>query len=42
MKINSMDLVIIIPVFNEEKIIYEVIREIILGTENIKKKNNIN
>ena len=33
-----MDLVIIIPVFNEEKIIYEVIREIILGTENIKKK----
>ena len=42
MKINSIDLVITMPVFNEEKIIYKVIEQILLGTKYIKKKNNIN
>ena len=38
MKLNSIDLIIVVPVFNEEKIIYKVIEQILLGTKYIKKK----
>ena len=38
MKLNSIDLIVVVPVFNEEKIIYKVIEQILLGTKGIKKK----
>ena len=38
MKLNSIDLIVVVPVFNEEKIIYKVIEQILLGTKSIKKK----
>ena len=38
MKLNSINLIVVIPVFNEEKIISKVIEQILLGTKNIKKK----
>ena len=38
MKLNSINLIVVIPVFNEEKIISKVIEQILLGTKDIKKK----
>ena len=38
MKLNSIDLIVVVPLFNEEKIIYKVIEQILLGTKWIKKK----
>ena len=38
MKLNSIKLIVVIPVFNEEKIISKVIEQILLGTKGIKKK----
>jgi glycosyltransferase involved in cell wall biosynthesis len=38
MKSNSINLIVVIPVFNEEKIISEVIEQILSGTKDIKKK----
>jgi|TARA_B100001971_G_scaffold24695_1_gene19227 glycosyltransferase involved in cell wall biosynthesis len=38
MKLNSINLIVVIPVFNEEKIISKVIEQILIGTEGIKKK----
>ena len=38
MKSNSINLIVVIPVFNEEKIISKVIEQILLGTKDIKKK----
>ena len=38
MKLDSIDLILVVPVFNEEKIIYQVIEQILMGTKNIKKK----
>ena len=37
-KLNSINLIVVIPVFNEEKIISKVIEQILLGTKGIKKK----
>ena len=38
MKLNSINLIVVIPVFNEEKIISKVIEQILFGTKDIKKK----
>ena len=38
MKLNSINLIVVIPVFNEEKIISKVIEQTLLGTKGIKKK----
>ena len=38
MELNSINLIVVIPVFNEEKIISKVVEQILLGTEGIKKK----
>jgi len=38
MKSNFINLIVVIPVFNEEKIISKVIEQILLGTKDIKKK----
>mgnify|MGYP000055899477 CR=1 FL=1 len=37
-KLNFINLIVVIPVFNEEKIISKVVEQILLGTEGIKKK----
>ena len=38
MKLNYVDVVVLIPIFNEEEIISEVIEQILIGTKYIKKK----
>ncbi len=38
MKSNFINLIVVIPVFNEEKIISKVIEQILSGTKDIEKK----